>query len=105
MVTVDGGEKLSKWVELAQDLGLEVEVRDDSSGCLNSVVAIIRRKQVEVENALDVYNNSRELHLHALRTFNQGKWTNHASRWSVGSHSRIEKLSLVPYAIRMLAED
>lgn len=102
---MEGGEKLAKWVELARDLGLEVEVEDRSEGCLNSVVAVIRRKRVEPQNALDVYNNSRSLHLHAVRTFNRGKWTNTARRYSHGGASRIENLRMVAYAIRSLAED
>lgn len=100
------GTKMDAWIKQAQDLGLVVEIEDQSEGILQSVLVTITRVQVEEHNALDQYLNSQQIVLHSLRTFNEGKWTNHARYASIGTKSWSDlRISNVPHHIRSLAKD
>lgn len=103
---ISGGTKFDRWVEQARFLGLVVVVEDHSEGILQSIVATITRPRVEPPmNMLDVYRNSQTIRLHAVRTFNEGKWNNHASYTSSGTNG-LEALTVrrVQYRISGMAE-
>lgn len=98
------GEKLDSWITQAREAGLDVTVEADMGSVLQSVNVTVKRQQVEENNLLDVTRNRESLRLHAVRTFNRGKWSNYATFYGM-SCSRDLTLARVPYYIRSLATD
>lgn len=107
MQTVETSTKIGRWMKQARDLGLEVEFNHEGDEVIQSLSLKITRVQVDVENAFDAYQNSREVLIFASRTFNRGMWTHKAYRRSLGTKGLepIEKLSTVEHSIRSLAID
>lgn len=100
------GTKMDAWIKQAQDLGLVVEIEAEEGQVLQSIVVTITRPQVEEHNALDQYLNSQKIVLHSVRTFNEGRWTNHARYSSRGTKGWSDlRISNVPHHITSLAKD
>lgn len=70
---------MSRLKAQAESLGLVVTVEDnDSNHVLQSVTLVVARPQVEEQNMLDVVRNREAVRVHAVRTFERGRWTHHA---------------------------
>ena len=91
-------------VEQAEALGLVVTVTREELYGMASVAVVVKRPHVEPVTLLDVVDNVRGLHLHALRSPGGLRWT-HAA-WSMGytADSKLSRLKLVPYVVRDLSE-
>lgn len=101
--------KLNTLIARAEALGLVVEVEDISSNLFETYYATVRRPEVQAQNALDQYNNSRRIWLYVSRYVGSG---NRAKAFSIsgstysmsGQVTKIRRVGTIPFAIDGLAE-
>lgn len=99
MNTLTKSHKLNTYIELAEKLGLEVTVEDNSDDLSQSYHVVIQKPQVEATNWLAYINNMDTLTIHARRYIGDGK----PRAFRLNAREYTATISSRPITLRILA--
>lgn len=97
--------KLNRWIDQAQDAGLDVTIEDTGGHGCDQFLVVIRRPRIEVTNGLEQYRQAESLYLSATRI--KGKAAAFKVRATyytiVGDRQLLARV--IPYRIDALAQE